>query len=487
MSVGPKTNRSWTPSGTETLQGRYRVSYSHKLGEGSFARVYKGLDVFDNRVVAVKVYKYIPDSSDFAKIHEDFTQLVEAMITLGRGRPDLDRALARDEPEGRKSSRLSFDPSLIEDDVAKFHGTREKAKEIISSMDLKNCFVQLLGYSTDTNGRPGLDIDSEKFFVVTEPGEESLAESLSRHADLGTTLTVEDLRSLQWSLVSIVCGLHAAGFVHLDIKPCNVMRFGEVWKLIDFDGAVRTQSTVNQDRCFVSPWYLAPEIARCRAREITVSRLMDVWSVGMCALEAVFLQPVLRPWYEEWQTSTGCDDKFYSWLGDYDTPPIMGGDMLEAMADIDYDMSELLQGMLAKDPSQRLCIAECLVHPWFERIRSRMWMDMASPFQSQASRNPGAQVISPVSAHQLPRQRGCPEPIITPRNGVPGVIYGGSSSIPVECSHLDRRCDNAAVTSRSSSLLGGLQTVSSHPGSPYVAGAPLRPAKRDRSRMCAVM
>merc|ERR1712032_139729 len=32
--------------------------------------------------------------------------------------------------------------------------------------------------------------------------------------------------------------------------------------------------------------------------------------------------------------------------------------------------------MLAKDSAERFCIAECLVHPWFESIRSTMWRRM---------------------------------------------------------------------------------------------------------------
>lgn len=471
------------------LQARYKVSYSHMLGEGSFARVFKGLDIVENKVVAVKVYRCVPDAGDFAHVHETFTQLVEAMLTLAGGLPDLDGALACDESgTGRKSSRSSFTPSLIEDDAARFHGTRDEAQKIVSSMDLTNCFVHLIGYSTDVSGRPGLDIDSEKFFVATELGEESLADKLARHACAGTVLAVEELRSLQWSLVSIVCGLHARGFVHLDIKPCNVMQFGEMWKLIDFDGAVKTHSAVDQERCFVTPWYLAPEIARCKTQHVTVSRLMDVWSVGMCALEAVFLQPILRPWYEEWRASTGDDNKFFLWLGDYDTPPIMEGEMREAMADIDGDMSELLQGMLAKNPCNRLCIAECLVHPWFDRIRSRMWLDMAGSERSRPCSNPGSQVLSPASIHHVPRPQGCPELIITPRNAVPGVVFGGRSSAPGGRCRSDD--SNAGATSGGSSGLGRPHGVGSSPGGQQcIAGGPSagNPTKKEKSRMCMVM
>jgi len=41
----------------EWLQGQFRVSYIHKLGEGSFSCVYKGLDTVKNQQVAVKISK----------------------------------------------------------------------------------------------------------------------------------------------------------------------------------------------------------------------------------------------------------------------------------------------------------------------------------------------------------------------------------------------------------------------------------------------
>merc|ERR1712176_1433602 len=88
----------------------------------------------------------------------------------------------------------------------------------------------------------------------------------------------------------------------------------EQWKLIDLDGAVHTSNSVPLNKVTFTPHYMPPELARAlleKREELVTSRLMDVWSVGLCAMEAIFLQPVLAPFYEEWKKETGTDSKFF--------------------------------------------------------------------------------------------------------------------------------------------------------------------------------
>merc|ERR1719265_1676015 len=133
----------------------------------------------------------------------------------------------------------------------------------------------------------------------------------------GKTLTNDELRQIQWSMVLMVTGLHRQGYVHMDIKPSNIMRFkdnrargSDMWKLIDLDGAMKSGELVNPRDCVCTPLYMPPELAagystkhnprNSRQKNCRLSRLMDVWSLGMCALEGIFLTPVLEPWLEEW-------------------------------------------------------------------------------------------------------------------------------------------------------------------------------------------
>merc|ERR1711879_194932 len=165
---------------------------------------------------------------------------------------------------------------------------RELLVELLGTVNVQKCFVQLLDWSRDSfnEEKPGLDAGSARFFMIYEIGQESLGDKLTRHRDEGQPLKVEELRSLQWSFVSIACALHAVGFVHLDIKPANVVCFNGVWKLIDLDSAMHAHDEYDMKQLTTTASYLSPELAMAildpKLKKAKVSRLSDVWSVGMC-------------------------------------------------------------------------------------------------------------------------------------------------------------------------------------------------------------
>jgi len=247
-------------------------------------------------------------------------------------------------------------------------------------------------YSRDPEGEPGPDADQDGIvYLIMEIGQESLDERLVACRNEGISLTVEELRELQWALVAIVWALHAVGYVHMDIKPCNIMRFNketdgcsDQWKLIDLDGAAKSGGQIKMEDCTFTPEYMPPELAQQYIRanskgklgSVTLSRLMDVWSVGMVSLEAIFLQPVLRPWFEQWQQETGDDDKFYGWLANYDTEPILSGELRELLYDMNPDMCEVLEGMLMKNPEKRADMSQAVLHKWFEPVRVKLLHSM---------------------------------------------------------------------------------------------------------------
>jgi len=351
------------------LQERFVVSFDHVVGEGSFGKVCKGLDRQTNKEVAIKLFNTYPGEPEWEKTKLSFQDTIETMRKLASSRCTNQKAA------NARGRRISFNCDVITADSANQNGGT--ALPIMEHMNLSECFVKLIAFSGGSDGVPGLDIEADRLYIVFELGSESLEDCLSHHSQSGTTLSVDELRCVHWCLVSIVCGLHAAGYVHMDIKPGNIVRFGGVWKLIDFDGAVPAGTTLARDRLLATPCYMAPEAAKMLSEEAShmeVSRLMDVWSVGMCAMEAIFLQPVLMPWYIEWSNETGDTTKYMKWLADYTAAPaVMDADMCQAMNDIDPDMCSLLKCMLEKDPSRRSDIAECLVHSWFAPMRKQLW------------------------------------------------------------------------------------------------------------------
>jgi len=379
------------------LQDRYKISKESVIGEGGFAKVYRGLDTKECRGVAVKVY----NSTDSAA-YESYIKSIEVLSKLHK----IDVKGMDNEPnspQGTMQNTASYKPGLLKKNLATMKSIGDLSEDrlpekVLREMSFQDCFVKLLGFSMDALGKPGLDIETETYFLVLELGDSSMDEVLAKCKHEKNTLSNEELRSLHWALVSIVCGLHSEGYVHLDIKPVNIVRFNSSggqngskaqWKLIDLDGAMKTGSEVPLTDVVYTSQYMSPELAQAliSARKahdrgdhskahLKLSRLMDVWSVGLCALEAIFLTPVLDPWYNEWKEETGNETKYLEWLSDTATDPIISGSMQAALTEIDRDMCRLLKGMLAKDPKFRLCMPECVNHPWLKPIRMAIQDDI---------------------------------------------------------------------------------------------------------------
>lgn len=90
--------------------------------------------------------------------------------------------------------------------------------------------------------------------------------------------------------------LHAAGYVHGDIKPGNAMWLPRKkrWTLIDFGTAVTIGATVTNT--FTIP-YAAPEVLYAKVHHgdlIQVSTAADAWSLGVLAVELLAGKAALR-------------------------------------------------------------------------------------------------------------------------------------------------------------------------------------------------
>ncbi|MBA9007493.1 serine/threonine-protein kinase [Thermomonospora cellulosilytica] len=127
---------------------------------------------------------------------------------------------------------------------------------------------------------------------------------------------------------------HAAGVVHRDVKPANVLLDGDRAVLTDFGIAVLAgEETLTRTGGLVgSPSYLSPE----QARGLEVGPPADLWSLGATLYAAVEGRPPFRrPDMWSMIAAIGSD-------APYD-PPVNAGPLLP-----------VLDGLLRKDPAHRM-------------------------------------------------------------------------------------------------------------------------------------
>eukprot|EP00440_Ansanella_granifera_P013980 gb/GFBE01015193.1/.p1 GENE.gb/GFBE01015193.1/~~gb/GFBE01015193.1/.p1 ORF type:complete len:419 (+),score=105.63 gb/GFBE01015193.1/:1-1257(+) len=388
----------------ETMLNRYVYQKAQVLGEGAFAAVYAGLDLQTNRKVAVKVYLADDDKAvdSFKKTVEVFLRIKTTLSSLSgdamwQRHASCDNGILMEE----LSSRLSEEQA-------------QSCARLVQDLDISRFFVELVDYSRTDTGHPGIDDASGKLFLIMEKGDQSLEERL-HDRDEEQRLNADELKMLLWSLLCTMWALHTAGFVHTDIKPANIVYFSasKIWKLVDLDDVKKAGETLPLTDCVYTPVYMAPEMAVCEVKQspVKISRTMDVWSVGMCGMYGIFLQPVLDPWYQEWKKETGSDRKFINWHSDYTTEPIISGDLKEMIAQIDPDICDLLSGMLQKDPQHRNCIPSCLIHRCFASIMQKLLVlfkrheiDIMSPPNSARTSEDGrtADKVAKKGVEELP-------------------------------------------------------------------------------------
>merc|ERR1712107_244201 len=163
--------------------------------------------------------------------------------------------------------RFKWQISVLKDLQAPFVRPRDPKlwSPLLANVSPSNLFVKLLDYSKDSHGNPGPDSFDGKCYVVTEIARRTVHSLIKKHRKQGTTLSESVKRQMVKSLVLVVAGMHAKGYVHLDLKPENVMQFEDGrWKIIDVDGCARVGTTVSKNNQTMSftPDFCSPELAR---------------------------------------------------------------------------------------------------------------------------------------------------------------------------------------------------------------------------------
>jgi serine/threonine protein kinase len=99
------------------------------------------------------------------------------------------------------------------------------------------------------------------------------------------TMTTEMILDVVHDVARALTYMHETGIAHRDLKQENVVKCGDVWKLIDFGFATDKE----QDTTIIGTMdYIAPEIIKSMVYD---PKKLDVWALGVLLYELVYHEP----------------------------------------------------------------------------------------------------------------------------------------------------------------------------------------------------
>uniref|UniRef100_A0A8C8W832 Serine/threonine-protein kinase 36 n=1 Tax=Peromyscus maniculatus bairdii TaxID=230844 RepID=A0A8C8W832_PERMB len=215
--------------------------------------------------------------------------------------------------------------------------------------------------------------------VVTDYAEGELFQILEDDGKLPE----DQVQAIAAQLVSALYYLHSHRILHRDMKPQNILLAkGGGIKLCDF-GFARAMSTNTMVLTSIkgTPLYMSPELVEERPYDHTA----DLWSVGCILYELAVGTP---PFYT---TSI------------FQLVNLILKDPVRWPSSISSCFKNFLQGLLTKDPRQRLSWPDLLHHPFIAGrvtiITEPAGSDLGAPFTSRLP--PELQVLKDEQAHRL--------------------------------------------------------------------------------------
>ena len=165
-------------------------------------------------------------------------------------------------------------------------------------------------------------------------------------------LTAENLRSMVEGLNNGLHEIHSVGYAHCDIKPKNVVEFGEAWKIIDLDTSCKLGNLLPLR---FTPGYCPPEMARKRTRgeSLPATSFYDMWCFGIIILECLTQSRV----FPETATCDNIVEILNSPTADIDN--YLSSKIAHAMT-LDVALGSIVSNLLVVEPSERKTAKWCV-------------------------------------------------------------------------------------------------------------------------------
>ncbi|XP_013918545.1 PREDICTED: serine/threonine-protein kinase 36 isoform X3 [Thamnophis sirtalis] len=245
--------------------------------------------------------------------------------------------------------------------------------EIMRGLHHPNIVQMLDSFETD-----------KEVVVVTDYAEGELFQILEDDGNLPE----EQVQVIAAQLISALYYLHSHRILHRDMKPQNILLGkGGVVKLCDF-GFARAMSVQTMVLTSIkgTPLYMAPELVEEKPYDHTA----DLWSVGCILYELYVGTP---PFYTN---------------SIFQLVSLIIKDPVKWPKNMSSHFKSFLQGLLMKDPRERLSWPELLYHPFIAGrvtvINDTTEQAVANPFTSKLS--PELQALKDQQAHFLAPHSG---------------------------------------------------------------------------------
>lgn len=238
--------------------------------------------------------------------------------------------------------------------------------------------------------------DAQHVFIIMENCKGGDLETLLEE---NGPLTERQAALAMHECLKVVAACHALGVVHGDVKPANFLlrqrvrdplRFVEAgqvqdWlKAADF-GCSQVLRGAQLHRRTGTPVYMAPEVFQ---REYGLEA--DMWSAGMMLYQLITCR------FPFWDSIQACREKS---LDEVARAVILDDILLNfgPWLEMSQEGLDFLNGLIERDPVQRMTAAEALKHPWFQLHLQQ------PPVEEHAANN-----IVPRGTHSIPAPAPAP-------------------------------------------------------------------------------